>query len=356
MKMIDLKDREWSAFPLSDEIENGVFSIKSTSSGIDKIKLNGKLGQNPYITRSEINNGINGFIGKQLDYKTDSGNCITVGLDTQTAFYQPFKFYTGQNIQIFRNNHLNAKNANFILPLLKNAMSVFSWGSVGATLSRLKRSKILLPVNNDGNPDWDFMEKYINERNQLQLIKYVEYIKKNFLKVMKMIDLKDKEWETFVVNDLFDVYTGALLKKSDLKKGKTPRITVRESNNGIDGYYNCIENRNYRTLSNFISVSFLGGVFYHPYKASLDMKVHALKLKERSFNKYAAIFLVNVIKNNFTQFSYGNQLSSTDLPRQKIMLPVNTDGNPDWEYMEQYTKSIIAKQIQSYLKFIKASI
>ena len=36
----------------------------------------------------------------------------------------------------------------------------------------------------------------------------------------------------------------------------------------------------------FISVSFLGTVFYHPYKASLDMKVHSLKLKSKELNEY----------------------------------------------------------------------
>ena len=30
----------------------------------------------------------------------DTGNCITVGLDTQTAFYQENSLYTGQNIQV----------------------------------------------------------------------------------------------------------------------------------------------------------------------------------------------------------------------------------------------------------------
>ena len=40
------------------------------------------------------------FVGNQSErYCMDNGNVITIGLDTQTVFYQPTSFYTGQNIQ-----------------------------------------------------------------------------------------------------------------------------------------------------------------------------------------------------------------------------------------------------------------
>ena len=168
--MINLKDRQWEEFLLSD-----VFIINSTSSSIDKIKLNGKKGQYPYITRSENNNGINDFIAEQPNYKLDSGNCITVGLDTQTAFYQSVRFYTGQNIQILRNDRLNAENAKFIIPMLKNSMTVFSWGGNGATLGRLKRSKILLPVDDNEEPDWQFMEDCAHTIEHQLISDYIRY-------------------------------------------------------------------------------------------------------------------------------------------------------------------------------------
>ena len=68
--------------------------IRATASGIDKIKLTGGAGVYPYVTRSDANNGINDWIAAQPAYGIDGGNCITVGLDTQTAFYQSAPFYT----------------------------------------------------------------------------------------------------------------------------------------------------------------------------------------------------------------------------------------------------------------------
>lgn len=138
-----------------------IFYISSTSSSIDKNKLKQKAGIYPYVTRTDTNNGINDFVCKQPGYSLDRGNCITVGLDTQTVFYQIQDFYTGQNIQILRNDNLNETNAKFLIPLLKKTLSVFGWGGNGATLTRLRRSKIILPVNDRGIPDWEYMEKYV---------------------------------------------------------------------------------------------------------------------------------------------------------------------------------------------------
>ena len=141
-----------------------MFDIRATTSGIDKNKLVNGEGDFPYITRTDRNNGVQSFIREQPNYNRDSGNCIIVGLDTQTAFYQPTNFYTGQNIQILTNDRLNVHVANFLLPLIKNTLSIFSWGGNGATLTRLRRSKILLPVTDDGAPDFDYMEAFTRNK------------------------------------------------------------------------------------------------------------------------------------------------------------------------------------------------
>jgi hypothetical protein len=173
-KVLSLHDREWKEFRMVD-----IFLITSTSSSIDKNKLIRKEGDCPYITRTDTNNGINDFVCMQPRYALDKGNCITVGLDTQTAFYQKHAFYTGQNIQILRNERLNEVNAKFLLPLVKNVLSIFSWGGNGATLTRLRRSKIMLPVDDCGEPDYAFMEEYIREREQQLVQKYIAYIGEN---------------------------------------------------------------------------------------------------------------------------------------------------------------------------------
>ena len=108
----------------------------------------------------------------------DEGNVIIIGLDTQTAFYQPYQFYTGQNVQILSSQYLNKYNALFIIPLLKKQLQKLNWGGNGATLGRLERMKIMLPVNDAGNPDYEYMEQYIKNIMIKKYKAYLDYAEK----------------------------------------------------------------------------------------------------------------------------------------------------------------------------------
>ena len=167
--VIPLSEKEWGEFEIK-----GIFDISTTSSGIDRNKLINKSGTTPYITRTDKNNGYDSFVCKQdQKYETNNSNVITIGLDTQTVFYQPKDFYTGQNIQILQNSSLNKNIAQFLVPLIKRQMKKFSWGGNGATLTRLHRTKILLPIDEQGKPDYAYMEAYIKQLEHEKLQVYL---------------------------------------------------------------------------------------------------------------------------------------------------------------------------------------
>ena len=128
-----------------------------------------------------------------------------------------------------------------------------------------------------------------------------------------------------------------------MRDGDTPRITVSNSNNGIVGYYSDVNDPQYRVYKNFISVSFLGTVFYQPNRASLDMKVHCLKPLKVKLNDNIAGFLVSVIRESIANYMYDDQLSSEVLANLDLMLPINESGNPDWIYMDSYMSKIFSE-------------
>lgn len=149
--------------------------------------------------------------------------------------------------------------------------------------------------------------------------------------------------ETIVDRKKIQVPTGAYISKKDLSdNGTTPRITVTGVNNGVSGFYDFKGNdkKDYRVYNNFISVSFLGTVFYQKGNASLDMKVHCVKPLGVSLNDYTGQFLVAAIKASLREGTYADQLSSTVLPTLEIKLPQTEEGNPDWVYMENYIKNL----------------
>ena len=169
-----LDEKEWKKFKAFGD--DGILDIATTSSSIDGIRLkDGQTKTLPYVTRTDNSNGIARFVSSDnLSYGYDDAGCITVGLDTQTAFWQPHDFVTGQNIQIISGKRLNQYLAQFIVPLLRSQMTAkFNWGGNGATLGRMKRLEIMLPVTDAGMPDYKYMEQYTKN---MMLKKYEQYL------------------------------------------------------------------------------------------------------------------------------------------------------------------------------------
>lgn len=172
-----------------------------------------------------------------------------------------------------------------------------------------------------------------------------------------MIDASN--WKEFRIGDLFDISTGSLLKIKEVPFGDIPRISVKSDNNGILGYYDTENIPEARHVENFISVNFFGNAFYHPYKASLEMKVHCLKLKNKEFTERLGLYFVSVLNKVFSQqnYSYGEQLSSSDLKNKElyIKIPVTPSGEPDWDFMEQYIAELEEERVAELEKYLIAT-
>lgn len=351
--MENINQIQWSDFVLSE-----IFKIKSTKSGIDKNKIINHNGLTPYITRSEKTNGWEDFIGQQSSrYNIDNGNCISIGLDTQTVFYQPSNFYTGQNIQVLKNDKLNKHIALFIIPLLKQLMDKFNWGGNGATLTRLKRSRIILPVIQTGEPDWLFMEQYMKDLETKKLISYQNYISnriKELSSTKKIVALKDKNFTDFFIEDIVEILSGKDIYERERQIGITPYITATANNNGI-GYF--VNNNNNTLESNCISVNRNGSVgyaFYHPYLGLYGNDTR--KLRPNVANKYVALFVTQAINRQRGKYGYGYKMGTGRLKRQKILLPIKSDQTPDYEYMEQYMKQIEVRKLKYYMEYINKKL
>lgn len=170
--------------------------------------------------------------------------------------------------------------------------------------------------------------------------------------------LNSVKWGEFRLGDLFEIETGSILKSNELITGDIPRISVKTTDNGIIGYYNTLKNTNARHYSNFISVNFFGKVFYHPYTASLEMKVHVLKLKNKSFTSNTGIFIASSIQRVMEgKYSYGDQLSSTDLKTNDIFiqLPITSTGEIDFAFMEKFISELEEERISELSAYLEVT-
>lgn len=137
-------------------------TMKSSSAWYDKTKLRQGDGEFPFVSRTKSSNGIDGFTARQ-EKSPEQENAVTIGLDTQTIAYQPVPFYTSQNIQVLRHPRLDEDNAGVLASCLREQMGKFSWGGNGATLGRLKATRIMVPVMTDSSGeqvvDWEGMTR-----------------------------------------------------------------------------------------------------------------------------------------------------------------------------------------------------
>lgn len=354
MSKLQLTDVEWGEFFIGGD--EGLFDITSTSSGIDKNKLNITMGDVPYITRTDLQNGINLFITEnQLSkYSKDEGNVITIGLDTQTVFYQGKPFYTGQNIQVLRNENLNKEIAMFIIPSIKIQMRKFNWGGNGATLGRLNRTRLILPIDSQGQPNWQFMENYIKQEQKIQTRKVIDYYERKLVELAgDVVGLNQVEWKTFKVKDVFEVKSVRGKSISNYKNGDTPYVTTSSLDNGLSHF---ISSEDRISIGKCISIDPIGGkAFFHDYnfvgRGGAGSAINLLY--NDNLDEKVGLFICKMLESSsMNKASYGVQLNGNRLKNLSFLLPVDSNGNPNFQYMSDFVKKLELDKVQEVLEYI----
>lgn len=282
--MQSLNEKTWAQ--LSAFGDDAPLCIKTTDSSIDGVRLIDDDEKSvPYVTRSDSNNGLARFVSpKNYEFGSDDGGCITVGLDTQTAFYQPHKFVTGQNIQVITGESLNEDVAQFMVPILRQQMTAkFNWGGNGATLGRMKRLTVMLPVTDSGEPDYAYMAEYAQQKRDAMLAKYRAYVEARIAELGEYVEiskLDEKEWRAFHLEEIGTVTSGRDIYATERIEGDMPYITSGGTNNGV-GYF--VGNINDTLDFGYIALNRNGAVgkaFYHPSKSLMGNDCRKVHLKD----------------------------------------------------------------------------
>jgi len=242
----------------------------------------------------------------------------------------------------------------FLIPLLKKQMEKFSWGGTGATLTRLRRTEILLPIDSESNPNWQFMEDYIKQEQRVYAKKIIEYFEQKIKKLnLALLGLEDVEYREFRFDEVFDkIQRGKRLTKENQIEGNIPYISSTAMNNGVDNFISNKENvrifSNCLTLANSGSV---GSCFFHHYKFVASDHVTSLKLNEG--NKYIYLFIASIIKRLEEKYSFNREINDKRIKQERIILPVDERGNPHYEYMRMFMQKIEQNKIANVLSYLR---
>lgn len=280
-------------------------------------------GTTPYYSASNENNGIVSYINLKPDF---DGNCVVTGKVGCTAFYAPEPFCATSDVNVFKPKFDMSPAVGMFVANIINFNENYKWAyGRQCRVGNSKRIVIKLPATEAGTPDWQFMEDYIKSLHHKPLTT------KN--KTGQAPDLNVENWCEFRVGDIFLKRKVKHFSAMPEVEGNMPFVSSTSVNNGIAAYVdeNGID-------GNCITVSTNGDCFYQPSSFALSNDAEALYNK--NLNEYNAMFIISVMTLEKIKYGYGRKPKNDKVYDTIIRLPITPSGEPDWQFMEDYIKSL----------------
>ena len=74
-------------------------------------------------------------------------------------------------------------------------------------------------------------------------------------------------------------------------------------------------------------------------------------LKREGLTKWQYLFLTCAIEKQGSNFNFNREINDARLGKMQIMLPVTEDGEPDYDFMELFGKSLMRSKYEQYLAY-----
>ena len=341
---MSLEGKEWGNFTVGD--------IGEVLTGVGISEKDRRPGNIPYISSTSINNGVSDFLGNKNS--TVEAGCISVNSNGSIgySFYHPYSALYSADCSKVRLNVCNKNVAVFIANQITVQREKYGYGyKMGA--ARLRRQIIQLPVDEQGKPDYIFIEQYMKQRGQKMIQDYLEYIEPRLKIKPKKVKFEGREWKEFYLSDIFSqIQRGKRLKTADHVQGNIPYISSSAASNGVDAF---IGNKSgVRKFNNCLTIANSGSVgktFFHDY--DLIASDHVTMLKSGSMNKYAYLFISVLTDRLQEKYNFNHEISDKRINHEMIILPVDSSGKPDYKFMEDYMKSLEHEILLNYIKLHK---
>lgn len=291
-------------------------------------------------------------------------NTIYVSTDGEGSqsytYVSKFDFVPNSNVAVLipKNEMTLREKQYYALCITKNRYK-FSYGRKPKG-DRL--ANILLPDRSE-IPDWvyttkvpdiepykDQIDKYLRDENNKLTIKpneLYDLIKNGFFDKNESFnnnptpELNTDNWKEFKLVDLFELENGKgyLSNEAQENPGKNPFVCSSESNNGI-ACYTSLSNKHKGNCITINKDGSVGCAFYQEKDFSTNKHVIVATPKFKKFNKYIAMFIIPIIELEKFRYSFGRAWGLDRMKTTVIKLPITPKGEPDYQFMEDYIKTL----------------
>ena len=349
MDDLSLDSRNWKEFFIED--------IVSINGGKRLTKADMQLGNMPFIGASELNNGITAFtcsINESID-----NNVLGVNYNGSVgfAFYHPYRAIFSDDVKRIKwksSLHNNRYTLLFLASMIGQQKCKYAYG-YKFNSQRMKRQKILLPIQSNNTIDWGFMEAYMKQKERQILKPTIERLCKRLI----ISDISGggkslcSNWKAFYFTEVFtEIQRGKRLKKADHEQGNTPYASSTSLNNGIDGFVgNDGSVRKFDDCLTLANSGSVGCAFYHQY--TFVASDHVTKLKRTGLDKYAYLFMIPIINRLSEKYSFNREINDERIKREKLLLPATDKGEIDFAFMSAFMKDVEHNILNTSLKIFE---
>ena len=129
-------------------------------------------GNIPYVSSSSLNNGIDDFVGNELKVRKYK-NCLSLANSGSvgSCFYESFEFIASDHVTHLKNDNFSMYTYLFIATMARRLSEKYNFNREISD-TRIRREKILLPITDDGAPDYEYMDQFMKN---LMVEKYKQY-------------------------------------------------------------------------------------------------------------------------------------------------------------------------------------
>lgn len=325
----------WREFVVGD-----LFKIEPTK-GVNTYGISDD-GDVPYIAASRENNGCSRHVSCPDEW-VSRGNCLVfihIGDAAAGVCHYVNTDFVGMKgkTSCAYNDHINEAIGLFLASVITvNNASRYSF-SQSWTGKSLLDTEVLLPATPSGEPDWTYMDTFMSK-----MLNNAEASLENLMQAdARTTPVKTNGWEQFRIGDLFRIEKGERLTRANMREGDTPFIGATLENNGITAY---VGNTGSIHPGGLMTVAYngqkaTGKAFYQPkpFWASDDVNVLYPKF---DLTESIALFLAPLFWEAGRPYSFGDKWGKEVMERDCITLPVDSTGQPDWAYMDEFMHSMM---------------
>lgn len=276
-----------------------------------------------FVARTAENNGVVARVKRIPGKEPQPAGILTCagGGSVLSTFVQDKPFYSGRDLYLLiPKKEMSLEEKLFYCHVIKMNAYRYSYGR--------QANRTLKNINLPPLPDW--LKKY-----------KIDYTPIDTKIKHKELPFDTTKWKSFKLGNLFTFKPGKIVSTEVLSEGNDLFYCgAKKDDNGVIGKY--AYDAKYVSPGNcmvFICDG-QGSIGYNNYMdKDFFATVNLVLGYNEHLNKYIGLFVTTVLDLERPKFSFGRKRKKT-LSDTNVKLPADKNGNPDWDYMEKYIKSL----------------